>query len=75
MDVQPEEHCSSQLETTRSCAACSVRKGLIFLMLCKRKPARSSSLCNVLFEGQLVIKDYTKISLTEVDGVIIDVPN
>ncbi len=26
------------------------------------KPARSSSLCNVLFEGQLVIGDYTKIS-------------
>ncbi len=28
----------------------------------KCKPARSSSLCNVLFEGQLVIEDYTKIS-------------
>ncbi len=28
----------------------------------KCKPARSSSLCNVLFEGQLVIKDYPKIS-------------
>ncbi len=26
------------------------------------KPARSSRLCNVLFEGQLVIQDYTKIS-------------
>ncbi len=26
------------------------------------KPARSSSLCNVLFEGQLAIEDYTKIS-------------
>ncbi len=39
----------------------------------KCKPARSSSLCNVLFEGQLVIKDYTKIS--EVDGVIVDEPN
>ncbi len=37
------------------------------------KPARSSSLRNVLFEGQLVIKDYTKIS--EVDGVIVDEPN
>ncbi len=30
----------------------------------KCKPARSSSLCNVLFEGQLVIEDYTKISDT-----------
>ncbi len=28
----------------------------------KCKSARSSRLCNVLFEGQLVIKDYTKIS-------------
>ncbi len=28
----------------------------------KCKPARSSSLRNVLFEGQLFIKDYTKIS-------------
>ncbi len=27
----------------------------------KCKPARSSSLRNVLFEGQLIIKDYTKI--------------
>ncbi len=26
------------------------------------KPARSSSLCNVLFEGQLAIEDYTKIT-------------
>ncbi len=40
----------------------------------KCKPARSSSLCNVLFEGQLVIEDYTKI-LTEADGVIVDEPN
>ncbi len=28
----------------------------------KCKPARSSSLCTVLFEGQLVIKDYSKMS-------------
>ncbi len=36
----------------------------------KCKPARSSSLRNVLFEGQLIIKDYTKA-----DGVIVDEPN
>ncbi len=28
----------------------------------KCKPARSSSFCNVVFESQLVIEDYTKIS-------------
>ncbi len=26
------------------------------------KPARSSSFCNVVFESQLVIENYTKIS-------------
>ncbi len=41
---------------TRSCAACCVRKGLIFLVLC-----RSSSFCNVLFESELVIENYPKI--------------
>ncbi len=41
---------------TRSCAACSVRKGLIFLMLW------SANRQDLVFEGQLVIKDYTKIS-------------
>ncbi len=39
----------------------------------KCKPARSSSLCNVVFEGQLIIKDYTKIS--ELDGVIVEEPS
>ncbi len=34
----------------------------------RTKPARSSSLCNVLFEGQLIIKDYTKkLSLCQVE--------
>ncbi len=28
----------------------------------KYKSARSSILCNVVFESQLIIKDYTKIS-------------
>ncbi len=33
------------------------------------KPARSSSFCNVVFESQLVIENYTKIS--ELDGVVV----
>ncbi len=40
----------------------------------KCKPARSSSLCNVLFEGQLIIKDTPRF-LTEADGVIVDEPS
>ncbi len=45
---------------TRSCAACCVRPGLSDVVQCK--PARSSSFCNVVFECQLVIENYTKIS-------------
>ncbi len=35
------------------------------------EPAWSSGFCNVAFEGQLVIKEYTKMS----GGVIVDEPN
>ncbi len=40
----------------------------------KCKPARSSSLRNVLFEGQLIIKIPPRF-LTEADGEIVDEPN
>ncbi len=49
-------------------------KGPDLYAIVQCKPARSSSLCNVVFEGQLVIKDYTKF-LTEVDGVIVEEPS
>ncbi len=38
------------------------------------KLARSNSFCNVIFESQLVIENYTNLHqfLTELDGVILE---
>ncbi len=51
------------------------QKGPDLSEVVKCKPARSSNFCYVLFEDQLIIKDYTERFLTEADGVIVDEPN
>ncbi len=66
MEVQPEEHCRVQSRNDKGLdkKLCSMlcQKGPDLSDVVKCKPARSSSLCNVLFEGQLAIEDHTKIS-------------
>ncbi len=59
---------------TRSCAACSVRKGLIFLMLCSANLQDRA----VFAMCSLKVSRSSKITprfLTEADGVIVDEPN
>ncbi len=59
---------------TRSYAACSVRKGLIFLMLCSANLQDRA----VFAKCSLKVSWSSKITakfLTEVDGVIVDEPN
>ncbi len=56
---------------TRSCAACSVRKGLIFLMLCRANLQDWAV-------WSLKVSCSSKITprfLTELDGVIVEEPN
>ncbi len=53
---------------TRSCAACSVRKGLIFLMLC------SANLQDRVVFAMWSLK-VTPRFLTELDGVIVEEPS
>ncbi len=77
MEVQLEEHCSSPEMTrawTRSCAACSVRKGLIFLMLCNANLQDRAvfAMCSLKVSWPSKI---TPRFLTEADGVIVDEPN
>ncbi len=61
MEDQPEEPRNDK-GLDRKLRSMLCQEGPDFSDVVLRKPARSSSLCNVLFEGQLVIKDYTKIS-------------
>ncbi len=79
MEVQLEEHCSSLVwemtrAWTRSCAACSVRKGLIFLMLCSANLQDRAvfAMCSLKVSWSSKI---TPRFLTEADGVIVDEPN
>ncbi len=59
---------------TRSCAACSVRKGLIFLMLCSANLQDRAvfAMCSLKVSWSSKI---TPRFLTEADGVIVDEPN
>ncbi len=59
---------------TRSCAACSVRKGLIFLMLCSAtlQDRAVFAMCSLKVSW---LSKITRRFLTEVDGVIVDEPN
>ncbi len=59
---------------TRSCAACSVRKGLIFLMLCSANLQDRAvfAMCSLKVSWSSKI---TPRFLTEVEGVIVDEPN
>ncbi len=59
---------------TRSCAACSVRKGLIFLMLCSANLQDRAvfAMCSLKVSWPPKI---TPRFLTEADGVIVDEPN
>ncbi len=60
--------------TCKSCAACSVRKGLIFLMRCSANQHDQA----VFVMCSLKVSWPSKITprfLTEVDGVIVDEPN
>ncbi len=59
---------------TRSCAACSVRKGLIFLMLCSTNLQDRAvfAMCSLKISWSSKI---TPRFLTEADGVIVDEPN
>ncbi len=59
---------------TRSCAACSVRKGLIFLMLCSANLQDRAVFAMCSLKGSLSSK-ITPRFLTEADGVIVDEPN
>ncbi len=58
----------------RSCAACSVRKGLIFLMLCSTNLQDRAvfAMCSLKVSWSSKI---TQRFLTEIDGVIVDEPN
>ncbi len=70
--VQPRN--DKGLPWTRSCAACSVRKGLIFLMLCSANLQDRA----VFAMWSLKVSWSSKITprfVTEVDGVIVDEPN
>ncbi len=44
---------------TRSCVACSVRKGPIFLMFCSANLNDRAVFCNMIFKCQQIIKDHT----------------
>ncbi len=59
---------------TRSCAACCVRKGLIFLMLCSANLQDRAvfAMCSLKVSWSSKI---TPRFLTEADGVIVDGPN
>ncbi len=59
---------------TRSCAACSVRKGLIFLMLCSANLQDRAvfAMCSLKVSWSSKI---TPRFLTEGDGVIVDEPD
>ncbi len=59
---------------TRSCAACSVRKGLIFLMLCNANLQDRAvfAMCSLKVSWSSKI---TPRFLTKADGVIVDEPN
>ncbi len=59
---------------TRSCAACSVRKGLIFRMLCSANQQDRAvfAICSLKVSWSSMI---TPRFLTEADGVIVDEPN
>ncbi len=59
---------------TRSCAACSVRKGLIFLMLCSANLQDRAvfAMCSLKVSWSSKI---TPRFLTEFDGEIVDEPN
>ncbi len=59
---------------TRSCAACSVRKGLIFLMLCSANLQDRAvfAMCSLKVSWSSKI---TPRFLAEADGVIVDEPN
>ncbi len=59
---------------TRSCAACSVRKGLIFLMLCSANLQDRAvfAMCSLKVSWS---SEITPRFLTEADGVIVDEPN
>ncbi len=59
---------------TRSCAACSIRKGLIFLMLCNANLQDRAvfAMCSLKVS---VSSKITPRFLTEADGVIVDEPN
>ncbi len=59
---------------TRSCAACSVRKGLIFLMLCSAN-LQDRAVFAMCFLKVSWSSKITPRFLTEVDGAIVDEPN
>ncbi len=60
-DIGPFEFAEDQA-WTRSCAACCVRKGLIFLMLCNANLRDRAVFATWSLKSELVIKNYTKIS-------------
>ncbi len=59
---------------TRSCAACSVRKGLVFLMLCSANLQDRAVFAMCSLKGSWSSK-ITPRFLTEADGVIVEEPS